>query len=161
MSEKKLTESIEDDRGVLARRDGSGLPARRGALAHVSAEQISLADKIFIDGLEVFANHGVYEEENKLGQKFVVSATLYCDTRRAGQTDDLDASIDYGAVCHDIDGFLRDHTFKLVERMAESLAERLLDGYAQLLGVRLRIEKPWAPVGLPLRSVGVEIERLR
>lgn len=45
MSEKKLTESIEDDRGVLARRDGSGLPARRGALAHVSAEQIALADK--------------------------------------------------------------------------------------------------------------------
>lgn len=109
----------------------------------------------------MFANHGVYEEENKLGQKFVVSATLYCDTRRAGRTDDLDASIDYGAVCHDIDGFLRDHTFKLVERMAESLAEHLLDGYAQLLGVRLRIEKPWAPVGLPLRSVGVEIERLR
>ena len=72
MSEKKLTESIEDDRGVLARRDGAGLPARRGALAHVSAEQIALADKIFIDGLEVFANHGVYEEENKLGQKFVV-----------------------------------------------------------------------------------------
>ena len=105
MSEKKLTESIEDDRGVLARRDGAGLPARRGTLAHVSAEQIALADKIFIDGLEVFANHGVYEEENKLGQKFVVSATLYCDTRRAGQTDDLDASIDYGAVCHDIDGF--------------------------------------------------------
>lgn len=161
MSEKKLTESIEDDRGVLARRDGAGLPARRGALAHVSAEQIALADKIFIDGLEVFANHGVYEEENKLGQKFVVSATLYCDTRRAGRTDDLDASIDYGAVCHDIDGFLRDHTFKLVERMAESLAEHLLDGYAQLLGVHLRIEKPWAPVGLPLRSVGVEIERLR
>ena len=122
MSEKKLTESIADDRGVLARRDGSGLPARRGALAHVSAEQIALADKIFIEGLEVF-NHGVYEEENKLGQKFVISATLYCDTRRAGQTDDLDASIDYGAVCHDIDGFLRDHTFKLVERMAESLAE--------------------------------------
>ena len=102
MSEKKLTESIEDDRGVLARR--TVRPAR-ATVWHVSAEQIALADKIFIDGLEVFANHGVYEEENKLSQKFVVSATLHCDTRRAGRTDDLDASIDYGAVCHDIDGF--------------------------------------------------------
>lgn len=161
MSEKKLCETIEDDRGVLARRDGAGLPVRAGSVSHVTAEDVALADKVFIDGLEVYANHGVYEEENKLGQKFVVSAMLYCDTRRAGQTDDLDASIDYGAVCHDIDGFLREHTFKLVERMAEALAAYLVDRYPLLMGVRLKIEKPWAPVGLPLRSVGVEIERLR
>ena len=161
MSEKKLCENIDDDRGVLARRDGSGLQVRAGAITHVTADEVALADKVFVDGLEVFANHGVYEEENKLGQKFVVSATLYCDTRRAGQSDDLEASIDYGAVCHDIDAFLREHTFKLVERMAETLAAYLIDRYPLLLGVRLRIEKPWAPVGLPLRSVGVEIERLR
>lgn len=33
-------------------------------------------DKIEIKELEVFANHGVYPEENVLGQKFVISATL-------------------------------------------------------------------------------------
>ena len=26
---------------------------------------------LFIDNLEVFANHGLFEEENKLGQKFI------------------------------------------------------------------------------------------
>lgn len=161
MSEKKLVDSIDDERGVLAKRSGSGLPVRSGAIAHVSAEEAALADKVLIEGLEVFANHGVYPEENALGQKFVVSATLYCDTRRAGETDDLDASIDYGAVCHDIDSYLRAHTFKLIERAAESLAAHLLDRYPLMLGIRLRIEKPWAPVGLPLKSVGVEIERLR
>ena len=31
-------------------------------------------DKIEIKELEVFANHGVYPEENVLGQKFVISA---------------------------------------------------------------------------------------
>ena len=34
-------------------------------------------DKINIEDLEIFANHGVFPEENKLGQKFMVSATLY------------------------------------------------------------------------------------
>ena len=34
-------------------------------------------DKIEIKELEVFANHGVYPEENVLGQKFVISATLF------------------------------------------------------------------------------------
>ena len=37
-------------------------------------------DKIEIRNLEIFANHGVFPEENVLGQKFVVSATLYTDT---------------------------------------------------------------------------------
>ena len=38
-------------------------------------------DKIKIENLEVFANHGVFPEENKLGQKFLVSVVLYVDTR--------------------------------------------------------------------------------
>ena len=33
-------------------------------------------DEIRIEDLEVFANHGVFPEENTLGQKFVVSAVL-------------------------------------------------------------------------------------
>ena len=50
-------------------------------------------DKIEIKNLEIFANHGVFPEENVLGQKFVISATLYTDTRKAGLTDELTASI--------------------------------------------------------------------
>ena len=48
-------------------------------------------DEIRIEDLEVFANHGVFPEENTLGQKFVVSAVLFTDTRMAGKTDDLTA----------------------------------------------------------------------
>lgn len=57
-------------------------------------------DKIEIKELEIFANHGVYPEENVLGQKFVISATLFTHTRQAGLTDDLSASINYGEVSH-------------------------------------------------------------
>ena len=53
-------------------------------------------DKIRIKNLELFAKHGVFPEENALGQKFLVSADLYTDIRPAGLTDDLNASIDYG-----------------------------------------------------------------
>ena len=34
-------------------------------------------DQIKIENLEIFANHGVYPEENRLGQKFLVSCILY------------------------------------------------------------------------------------
>ena len=74
------------------------------------------ADKIKIQNLEVFANHGVFPEENVLGQKFVVSAVLYTDTRKAGQTDELTASIHYGEVSAFIDRYLKEHTFNYWRR---------------------------------------------
>ena len=46
-------------------------------------------DKITIKNLEVFAHHGVFPEENALGQKFIITAHLYTDTRAAGKTDEL------------------------------------------------------------------------
>ena len=116
-------------------------------------------DKIEIRNLEIFANHGVFPEENVLGQKFVVSATLYTDTRKAGLTDELTASIHYGEVSHMITDFTRKHTFKLLEALAENLAEMLLDSLSGLEQITLKIEKPWAPVGLPLKTVSVEITR--
>ena len=55
-------------------------------------------DKISIRGLEVFANHGVFKEENVLGQKFIVNAELVCDTRSAGKEDNLEKSVNYAEV---------------------------------------------------------------
>lgn len=118
-------------------------------------------DTVFIDGLEVFANHGVYPEENALGQKFVVSVAFFCETRAAGEADDLALSINYGEAAQFIDEYLRAHTFKLIEAVAEQVAAALLERYELARGVRVKVEKPWAPVGLPLRTVGVEIERWR
>ena len=116
-------------------------------------------DKIQIKGLEIFANHGVFPEENVLGQKFVISATLYTDTRKAGLTDELTASIHYGEVSQMITEYTKKHTFKLLEALAENLCQMLLETIPLLQKITLRIEKPWAPVGLPLDTVAVEITR--
>lgn len=116
-------------------------------------------DKITIKNLEVFANHGVFPEENVLGQKFIITATLYTDTRKAGKTDDLTASIHYGEVSHFITRFVKEHTFQLLERVVEALAEELLLTLPSLQKVQLEIKKPWAPIGLPLETAAVEIER--
>lgn len=116
-------------------------------------------DKIHIKNLEVFARHGVFPEENVLGQKFVVSAVLYTSTREAGRTDDLAKSIHYGEVSRFITEFMEQNTFQLLETAAERLAEELLLNTERLEKIRLEIKKPWAPVGLPLETVSVEIER--
>ena len=119
----------------------------------------SVYDKITIKGLEVFANHGVYPEENRLGQKFVVNAVLYVDTRAAGLSDDLDLSVNYGTVCHQITDFLTANTYKLIERVAEELARHILIINPLVHEIDVEIEKPGAPIGLPLETVSVKIHR--
>ena len=116
-------------------------------------------DQIKITDLEVFANHGVFPEENKLGQKFLISAVLYTDTRKAGKTDDLTASIHYGEVSAFITKYMKEHTYQLLERVAETLAEEMLKSISGLCKIDLEIKKPWAPVGLPLKTVSVKISR--
>ena len=49
-------------------------------------------DRIKIKNLEVFGRHGVFPEENRLGQKFIINAILYVPTRKAGLRDDLTKS---------------------------------------------------------------------
>lgn len=115
-------------------------------------------DCIHIKDLEIWAKHGVYPEENALGQKFVLSIDLYTDTRRAGLEDALEFSIDYGTVCHMAKAFMEENTCKLLETVVERLAAVLL----QKLPVRrvhLELKKPWAPIGLPLDTASVEITR--
>lgn len=116
-------------------------------------------DQIKIRHLEVFGNHGVFPEETKLGQKFLVNAVLYTDTRNAGLSDNLGLSIHYGEVCQEIHRFLKEHTYRLIESAAERLAEHLLLTIPRLSWLDLEILKPWAPIGLPLETVSVSISR--
>ena len=116
-------------------------------------------DKIHIKHLEVFAKHGVLPEENRLGQKFLVNATLYANLREAGLKDDLTKTVHYGEASRFITSFMVSHTFQLIESAAEQMARAILLQFPSIEKIQLEIEKPWAPVGLPLESVSVEVER--
>ncbi len=118
-----------------------------------------MSDKIIIRDLYVYAYHGVYKEETVLGQKFLVSAELYTDFTDAIENDDLNLSVDYGCVCKKITEFMENNSFKLIETAAQRLAEMLLMDFRLLTGVKVEIKKPWAPIGLPIDTASVEVER--
>ena len=101
-------------------------------------------DQIKIENLEIFANHGVYPEENRLGQKFLVSCILYVDTRKAGKTDDLEASVNYGTISHLIKEKMEEKNYRLIEAVAEQLAEEILLFDEKIRKVMVEVKKPWA-----------------
>lgn len=116
-------------------------------------------DKIKIEDLEVFGHHGVFKEENVLGQKFLVTAILHLDTRKAGLSDDLEDSINYGQICNDIERIMKEKQFKLIESVAEYMCMWLLKKYNKIHFIELEIKKPWAPILIPLKSVSITIKR--
>ncbi len=116
-------------------------------------------DKILIKGLEIFAHHGVFEEENALGQKFIIDAALYMSTRQAGISDDIMQSVDYGRVCSDIDNMMCEQNYNLIEAAAEKIACGILIKYPTVTAIDLTVKKPWAPVLMPIETVAVSISR--
>ncbi|MBP5281349.1 MAG: 2-amino-4-hydroxy-6-hydroxymethyldihydropteridine diphosphokinase [Lachnospiraceae bacterium] len=116
-------------------------------------------DEIRIDNLEIFGYHGVYATEKEKGQRFYVNAVLFLDTSKAGRTDDLSLSVNYGEVCHKLTDWFNREKVDLLETVAERLAERLLWEFPLLSEVELEIRKPQAPIGLPFESVSVRIRR--
>lgn len=116
-------------------------------------------DEIRIENLEIYAGHGVFEDENRLGQPFFVDIILYTDTRTAGERDDLSLSTHYGEVSHLVNRFLKEHTYKLIETAAEKTAEQILFHFPLVQNLDLEIRKPKAPIGLPFGSVSVKIHR--
>ena len=116
-------------------------------------------DEIRIKELQIFAHHGVFDFETKNGQNFYVNAVLYTDTKKAGKTDELSDSTNYGEVCQFLHDFLTEHTYKLLEAAVEQAAAQLLYQFPMVRGVELELRKPEAPIPLPFESVSVCIRR--
>lgn len=116
-------------------------------------------DEIRIRGLRVFAHHGVFEEENRLGQMFVVNATLYTSTRQGGLADALEQTISYADVCLFLTEYLQKNTWKLLEAAVEHACRALLLKFPLIHEVELELEKPSAPIPLPFDSVSVRVRR--
>lgn len=116
-------------------------------------------DKIRIDGLEIFCNHGVYQEETVLGQKFLVDVEMFLSARKAGLSDELEDSVSYGEVCRLIDREMKRQNDKLLERVAERLAQKILLSFPLIEKVRIEVKKPWAPLMMHVNYASVTIER--
>lgn len=68
--------------------------------------------------MEFYGYHGVFTEENKLAQRFKVDLTAELDLSKAGQTDDLEQTINYAELYHVCKDIVEGEPVKLVETLA-------------------------------------------
>ncbi|KAL3131164.1 hypothetical protein ABBQ38_000469 [Trebouxia sp. C0009 RCD-2024] len=118
-------------------------------------------DYIHLKGLVFHGYHGVLPEENLLGQKFVVDATLFVDLLKAGQSDNVHDTVSYADVYRHIKTVMEGQPHKLLESVAERLASEILNDYHQVQGLHVHIKKPHVAVTGVVESLGIEITRYR
>jgi dihydroneopterin aldolase len=125
-----------------------------------AGHELTAPDRIALRGLRAVGYHGVYEHERQSGQDFVVDATLGVDTRPAAATDDLSRTVDYGSLAARLAGIITGEPVRLIETLAERLAEECLAEPA-VTEVEITVHKPQAPVPVALDDVAVTISRAR
>lgn len=118
-------------------------------------------DRITISRIGVFAYHGVFEEESRLGQRFYVSIEARLDLAPAGRTDDLEKSVSYAEIAAHVQEISVSNRFQIIEALAEAIAADLLKGFPRIEEIVVTVEKPNAAVAAILDSIGVTITRTR
>lgn len=116
------------------------------------------SDCIHITGIRAYGYTGFLPEEQSLGQWFEVNLSLWMDLSTAGQSDRLDDTCDYSKLVPAIQTLIRTQRFLLIERLAEAIADRVLQsgGVEQ---TKVRLTKLVPPI--PDFSGSVTIEILR
>jgi dihydroneopterin aldolase len=120
-----------------------------------------LTDTITLTRLALYAHHGVFAEEARLGQRFYVSLRCVLDLKAAGQADDYHQSVCYAKLAKLVHTLGTTRRFHTIEGLAEAIAAGVIEGFPPVETVTVRVEKPEAPVPFILDSVAVEIERSR
>lgn len=112
---------------------------------------------VLVEGLEVWGRHGVLDQEKTLAQRFRIDLRLTLHRCAGVHTDDLADTVDYAAVIEAVASIVEKHSYALLERLAQVVAETVLEAFAAD-NVWVRVAKPDAPIARPLGAVAVSLE---
>ena len=124
----------------------------------IGPASVEPVDRIKIARLREMGVHGVLPEEQSRPQPFEVDVELLIDATPSGISDDLDDTVDYGAVCEAVSRVVTSESYALLERLAARIVE-VCQGDDRVKGVVVEVRKMNPPVRALVEHVGVRIER--
>ncbi len=119
----------------------------------------TLMGKIIIEEMEFYAFHGHYQEEQIVGNRFLVDLEMDADLTDAADSDNLNDAVNYQQAYQIIKNEMR----RTKSNLLENIGKRILDAlYAEMEGIEkasIRIRKLNPPMGGPIKSVGIRMSR--
>ncbi|HIW45856.1 MAG TPA: dihydroneopterin aldolase [Candidatus Yaniella excrementigallinarum] len=116
---------------------------------------------ISLTGLRVRGHHGVLDHERATGQIFVVDVVCQLDISQAAATDDVAATVNYAQVAAVVENIITGPPVNLIETLAATMADAILDQFALINSVQVTVNKPQAPIPADFANVAVTVTRDR
>jgi 7,8-dihydroneopterin aldolase/epimerase/oxygenase len=120
-----------------------------------------MTDRITLRRMVFVGHHGLTDRERARPQPLEVDVELHLDLRPAGVDDDIARTVDYGhafEVCREI---VEATNFKLLEAVAEGIAQELLAAFPLVEQAVVRVRKVQLPISGTLDHAEIEIVRAR
>ncbi|MFN8237425.1 MAG: dihydroneopterin aldolase [Chitinophagales bacterium] len=112
---------------------------------------------IGLEGMEFYAYHGVYEEERKIGGKYVVDVWVYAYTEGAQWYDDLSGTVNYEKIYQAVE-----RNMQVPVQLIEHLARKIMNDIRLFVSaedtIRIKIRKIHPPLGGKVDASVVELE---
>ena len=115
-----------------------------------------LPGRILIRGLRCRGRQGPTSADKQQAHDYLVDVTLSVDIADAVAKDELVAALDISEVASCVRDEVARHPRVLLERMTADVARALLEKFAQITEVRVKVEKP-KPDGLEALAEAVEL----
>lgn len=114
-------------------------------------------NKIGIEGMEFYAYHGYYQEEQVLGGKYTVDVYLEVNFSAAAEKDDLSQTINYETI-YQIARQQMEVKSKLIEQVCQRIASSIRSAFPAITKLKVRVSKHQPPIKGKADRVFVEID---
>jgi len=112
---------------------------------------------ISIEGMEFFAYHGCFKEEQVIGTKFSIDLFMEVDTTKAESSDNLEDTVNYQSVYLVVKQQM-DSKSNLLEHVGRRVLESIRTTFPQIESARIKIRKLNPPLGGKMDFVSLELE---
>lgn len=118
-------------------------------------------DRIILKDLGFYGYHGLYSEENKLGQRFFIDLTCGVDLSAAARTDEISGTVSYASLYDEVKAAFEGRRYNLIEALAQGIVDRLFATFPEIDWIKIRVRKPEAPIAMVRGEAAIELRRHR
>jgi len=112
--------------------------------------------KISLENMEFHAYHGCLEHEQTLGNTFIVNISMELDTKLAGETDNLEHTLNYQLV-YDVVKAQMEIPSKLIEHVGQRLLDNIMRSFPQIEVLEVSLSKLNPPLGGKVERVTIQL----
>ena len=113
-----------------------------------------MTSKILLSGMEFYAHHGCFEEEQQVGAHFKVDLTLEYDATQAIRTDDITQAVNYQAVYLEVKEIMQSPV-NLLETLCQKILNMLKAKFPKVISARVTVHKMNPALGGKVEAVSV------